>query len=269
MVTCSNNAATCCVQLKMWDEGLKYAKNAFILLSALFKKKGNKIHNVLNRDNGHCDAKLFGEWRVKSHILMAKALLEKKEYEFAIEELKFAREHIAYFVKGEGSSSGDAHEKSVLRLRNQDREVIKLKAKILEQRKIELKKERARAQAMFAKDKPSNGAEQNAKGKMDTQPLSASSNDPKGQAPGKKSNETKPMSNPQTQNKSTPDLATKDENPPKGRRVSFASKLEEKREFEIEEEEEEAWYEEHTEALALLALGGLSLATFFFARGRK
>jgi hypothetical protein len=72
MVTCSNNAATCCVQLQLWEEAFKFAKNALILLNALYDKRGAKIHGILNKDNGHCDAKMFGEWRVKSHIILAR-----------------------------------------------------------------------------------------------------------------------------------------------------------------------------------------------------
>ena len=72
MVTCSNNAATCAIQLQLWEEAFKFAKNALILLSALFEKRGAKIHTILNKDNGLCDAKLFGEWRVKSRLIMAR-----------------------------------------------------------------------------------------------------------------------------------------------------------------------------------------------------
>ena len=80
MVTCSNNAATCCIQLQHWDEAFKFAKNALILLNALYDKRGAKIHAILNKDNGHCDAKMFGEWRVKSHIIMARYVLSKFAY---------------------------------------------------------------------------------------------------------------------------------------------------------------------------------------------
>jgi hypothetical protein len=72
MITCSNNAGTCAIQLKLWEEAFKFAKNALILLNALFGKRGAKIHTILNKDNGVCDAKLFGEWRVKSRLIMAR-----------------------------------------------------------------------------------------------------------------------------------------------------------------------------------------------------
>lgn len=72
MVTCSNNAATCCVQLKRWEEAFQFAKNSLVLLNAMFSKRGAKIHTILARDNGHCDARIFGEWRVKSRLIMAR-----------------------------------------------------------------------------------------------------------------------------------------------------------------------------------------------------
>lgn len=74
MVTCSNNAATCCIQLQIWEEAFKFAKNALILLNAMFGKRGAKIHTILNSDNGHCDAKMFGEWRAKSRLIMARCV---------------------------------------------------------------------------------------------------------------------------------------------------------------------------------------------------
>eukprot|EP00979_Chaetoceros_neogracilis_P015974 scaffold6778_cov120-Chaetoceros_neogracile.AAC.1 len=64
-------AGTCAIQLKLWEEAFKFAKNALILLNALFGKRDAKIHTILNKDNGVCDAKLFGEWRVKSRLIMA------------------------------------------------------------------------------------------------------------------------------------------------------------------------------------------------------
>ncbi len=76
MVTCSNNAATCCIQLELWEEAFKFAKNALILLNAMFGKRGAKIHTILIKDNGHSDAKMFGEWRVKSRQIMARYVFE-------------------------------------------------------------------------------------------------------------------------------------------------------------------------------------------------
>ena len=50
MITCCNNAGTCCVQLAKWDEAIKFSRNALVLLDALHNKRGLQIHTVLNRD---------------------------------------------------------------------------------------------------------------------------------------------------------------------------------------------------------------------------
>lgn len=252
MVTCSNNAATCCIQLKQWEEAFKYAKNALILLTALFGKRGAKIYSILNKDNGHCDAKLFGEWRIKSRIIMATALFEKEGYDLALEELRLAREHIAYYVAGDGTSKeGDldykAAKASVSKIRNQEREIIRLKTKITEKKKELLKIERARAQAMF----------------RDTKEESTQTNG---------STVTEEQSSFTESTKNVPKAKTESRQKSKEtsikKKVSFAANLEETREIQEEEEEEEEdpWYEEHIEAIIVLGLGALAFGSFLFAR---
>merc|ERR1712194_93214 len=59
MVTCSNNAATFSIKLRKWDKASRFAKNALILVDALYGKRGKKIHTILNKE-GTIDAKLFG-----------------------------------------------------------------------------------------------------------------------------------------------------------------------------------------------------------------
>ena len=79
MVTCSNNAATCCVQLQKWSDAHRYAQNALVLLDALYSKRGMKIHAILTKHTpGLCDVKLFGEWRVKSYMIIARALGKRR-----------------------------------------------------------------------------------------------------------------------------------------------------------------------------------------------
>eukprot|EP00978_Attheya_sp_CCMP212_P049470 scaffold669091_cov59-Attheya_sp.AAC.1 len=62
MVTCNNNAGTCCIQLGKWVEATRFARNALVLLDALYGKRGKKIHTLLVEE-GMGDEKLFGEWR--------------------------------------------------------------------------------------------------------------------------------------------------------------------------------------------------------------
>jgi len=165
MVTCSNNAATCCAQLKRWPEAIKYAQNALVLLDALNGKKGMNIHTILTSDTkaggcGLCDAKLFGEWRVKSYILIARGQAEKKDYAGAIEILRRAREIMLEYMKTDkakdgGTSDGDSDEAddrtmaSVAHLKIQDKEIRRLMNSCTEGKKAEKKKEKQRAQAMF------------------------------------------------------------------------------------------------------------------------
>lgn len=157
-----------------------------------------------------------------------------------------AREHIAYFVTGEGTSKeGDADYTaaiaSVSKMRNQEREIIKLKARINELKKEALKIEKAKAQAMFRDMNSSKDTD----GKEEKKIEVSKENVEKADEPEQEVEAQK--------------LLLK-------KKVSFASKLEETREIVEEEEEEEAWYEEHTEAFILLGLAALAASTFIFAR---
>lgn len=260
MVTCSNNAATCCIQLHLWEEAFKFAKNALILLNALFEKRGAKIHGILNKDNGHCDAKMFGEWRVKSHIILARSLFEKDEYDLALDELKMAREHISYYVAGKGTTDQGALDyklakESVSRMRNQEREIIKLKSNITEKKKEHLKLERARAQAMFQDTATKSTKVSKLKKAQDKE------------EPAHSSENRQSSKEDETQNGAV-NAAPKQLK----KKVSFATNLEERHDIAAEEEEveeEEPWYEEHKEALILLGVAVLTFASFALARRSK
>lgn len=156
MITCSNNAATCCTHVKQWDEAVQFAKNASLLIDALEEKKGLKIHSILLQD-GLSDIKLFGEWRVKSCLLIARAWYEKGELESALDVLKTAHDVIAKYTTLDGTdvqnperSNDPQREVSVKQLLANDREVKKLHATCKEKRKEILRKEKMRAKAMFA-----------------------------------------------------------------------------------------------------------------------
>ena len=98
MVTCTNNAATCCTKLQQWEEAIKFAKNALVLIDAMDEKRGKRIHAILNTD-GFSDVKLFGEWRVKSYLVMARALATKHDHDEAMECLKKAHDVIISFME--------------------------------------------------------------------------------------------------------------------------------------------------------------------------
>ena len=96
MVTCSNNAATCCVRLRRWPEAGRHARNALVILDALYAKRGKKIHGVLTLV-GASDAKLFGEWRSKSLLIAAKASTNQSDHDEALERSRAARRCVDEF----------------------------------------------------------------------------------------------------------------------------------------------------------------------------
>jgi tetratricopeptide (TPR) repeat protein len=142
MITCCNNAATCCVQLKEWDRAQKFSKNALVLLEALDEKKGNSnILKLLNRE-GTTSSKLFGTWMVKSRLVVARGLAERHDPNEAIENLKKAQEMISEYKK-----EGDP---MLRQLQNQEKEVRKLLTTCKDMIKVDRKKEKQRARAMFS-----------------------------------------------------------------------------------------------------------------------
>jgi ribosomal protein L14 len=145
MITCTNNAATCSRQLGHWDEALNFAKNAQVLIDALERQKGKKIHGILVKD-GYSDIKCFGEWKVKSLLLQARALAEKQDTTEVFSILKQAHEAIQRYTIAPYTEDFPA---SVTKLRSLAKEVKKLHTACKERRSLQLKKEKQRAAAMF------------------------------------------------------------------------------------------------------------------------
>ena len=141
MITCCNNAATCSLQLREWDRALEFGKNAVILLDALYEKKGNsKIHELLNKE-GFKDSQLFGAWKAKSYLVMARALAERHFTEESIDNLKKGLNVVTEYKKEDDSM--------YKQLQGQEKELYKLLVACKERRKAERKKEKQRARAMF------------------------------------------------------------------------------------------------------------------------
>ena len=166
MVTCTNNAGTCARQLGHWEETYKFAKNAEVLLDAMEKKKGLKIHTILVKDGYH-DVKTFGEWKVKSLMLQARSLAEKKEFDQTIETLKKAHDIINKYTTGAHDTKEVA---SIKALRSLEREVKKLHAACKERKAIVLKKEKQRAAAMFGGPSKENKSNQTNSADTDVSP---------------------------------------------------------------------------------------------------
>lgn len=165
MITCSNNAATCCSQLRQWEEAHQHAQHSTALIEVLerkIKEGVSKIHQELLAA-GHSDIQVFGEWKVKSLILTARALIEKGDFTEATEAIKLARETIEVYIAS-SSSSGfskntqkQQHAQSVKHLQSNDKELQKLLSVCRERRKAQLKKEKQRAKAMFGSTAVSTG----------------------------------------------------------------------------------------------------------------
>lgn len=239
MITCSNNAGTCSIQLHKWDQAIKFATNALVLIDALYPKRGGKIHTILKRD-GYPDSKIFGEWRVKSYLIMARAQFERKDYDEALKTLQRATIIVNEF-----------NEKTAV-LVSQEKEVSKLKAHCEREDKAVKRLEKKRARAMFGggtspnKDpsvgQPKNGIEA-ARSVEFSAPVAVSgaqvqpipSSEPDG--PMTSSGE---IIEPHTEEKSASKLM---------KRVSFS--VPEVEEFE---DEEVPWFAEHWEALTVTAV---------------
>ena len=281
MVTCSNNAATCCVKLQKWEEARRFAKNALVLLEALYGKRGLKIHKILEIDNGHCDAKIFGEWRVKSHLIIARSMTENNQYDEALQELKVTKDIYTTYTTGESSQKVPSD--SLARLTSQQRELMKLKEVCIKKRKVILKKEKARARAMFGdsnksktstvKDEPTSTSKYKAIFRdtvidCDSEKVNGSSDGDGKDSKQKKEevNMTDDKSEDKIHSQNDEDLIDRTVN----KKVSFASELEERHIIEDDADQEDMWYSEHKEALILLGIGGLATISMMLGlrRGR-
>ena len=162
MITCCNNAATCAAHQPSvggvatqfsqdkWQLTLKYANNALVLIDALedrqkeqlTTKKPSKVYQILTQEDKISPTKLFGEWKGKALLFIARAHAEKHAHDKALEALQKAHEAVSRYLKDDEEPSNKIllqHEKDIQRLRTHCQQ----------RKKKELKKEKQRAQAMF------------------------------------------------------------------------------------------------------------------------
>jgi len=157
MISCSNNAATCCIQLGSKDQAqqaTRYATNSLRLIAALESKKGMKIHTLLQHRFHITDSKLFAEWRIKSYLIMVHAIHDHTTgYEpKSLDYCKQARAIVSQYIPQDPNNKV---------LKQQERELQKLSKKCMDQKRQHLQKEKARAQAMFGTKKPNNRSPEN------------------------------------------------------------------------------------------------------------
>jgi hypothetical protein len=245
MITCCNNAATCCLQLHAWDRAQKFGKNALLLIDALYDKKGkSKIHDLLNRE-GVSDSQIFGTWKVKSCLVIARGLAEKHDTEEAVKTLKTAVDVIATY-KIEGDSN-------FKQLECQEKQVRKLYVVCKDRLKAERQKEKKRAVAMF-------GGSSSKEEKKDPEKKDTEKETPSSSRSVTASSGTKP----QAEEEEFEDMPPMKHIPMK-KRVSFAQGSKPGNESE-DEDDEPSLFDDHKEAIfivASLAIGtALSLMLF-------
>ena len=287
MITCSNNAATCCIKLAKWEEASKFAKNALIMLDALYGKRGMKIHTILNSE-GIIDAKLFGEWRVKSYLVVARACMEQGEVEDAIAILKKAKglgmPYIDELSSSADQSSRGKEEKASLRaLTLQMKEIKRLVAEYSEKRKaakkIEKKKAKVMAKALFGggdgkenttpdkqnnvKERDSSETKQHVEQVNDEQEKAfedqtgVGSEVATGQIAGAGTRKA-PF-----KRKSSLKSKLEREDPPVQQSVSFSDQPPQVKEFDRakDDDDDETPWQKHKEALILMGIAGVSVLT--------
>jgi len=281
MVTCSNNAATCCIKLEKWDEASKFAQNALILLDALYGKKGKKIHTLLNKE-GTIDAKLFGEWRVKSYLVVARSCLEGGGVDDAIGILKKARDVAVGYIDeiNKQTNSSKEGKASLKSLTSQVKVVRRLLVECSNKKKAAKKMEKRRAKAMFGGDKENTSpAKVNKNKEVKQQTRKVEEVEEKGRigilagsvisdnGVGVASDQDIEMpihpsgsSNPKDEGVSPTSMK---------KAVSFCSRAPQVREIESsteDEDESSPWYSEHKEAMIMLGVAGFSAVALMASR---
>ncbi|KAL9189521.1 hypothetical protein ACHAXT_009196 [Thalassiosira profunda] len=266
MVTCSNNAATCCVKLEKWPEASKFAKNALILLDALYGKRGKKIHTILKKE-GTIDAKLFGEWRVKSYLVVARSCIEEGEVSDALAVLKKARTVAMGYIdeiSAKQQTCTKEEKASLKSLTSQVKEIRRLSSICLEKKKATKQMEKKRAKAMFGGNKENTPPVEANKEKDMQPPQSKEKGDNTAGENGIKPTSRQEEKTIPYQRKSS--LNTKkDGRPSMEKSVSFSEKPPEVKEFESTDEES-PWYSEHQEALIMLGIAGFSAVALMALR---
>jgi tetratricopeptide (TPR) repeat protein len=143
-ITSSNNAATCCSLLEQWDEAASFARNALVLIESLEPKQNDNLHKRMFHARlsnlGYTDSKLFGEWRVKSLLTIAKAFAKNEKYQEALGTIKVARAVIDKYTAHEYIKQ-PALLGSIKHLRANEKQARKLKKVCKESLKANLKAE--------------------------------------------------------------------------------------------------------------------------------
>ena len=201
------------------------------------------------------DAKLFGEFKCKSLMLLAKGLMERGDYVSAMDSLKQALDVITKYTADSSDSKAP--------LQSQQKEVKRLYATCLQRKKALKQKEKQCAQAMFAS--PS---------KEYKESPAASEQVSTNRSPTMTPEPTTPTETTALDDDLNLELEdVSDKTIPYKKSVSFADGtkqgLPEIQSEEDDDEEQVPWYSEHKEALVLSAIAGLAALSLVLLRSRR
>jgi hypothetical protein len=237
--------------LNQLDETYKFGKNASVLLDAIYEKRGkSKIMDLLYKE-GLEESKVFGTWKVKSLLLIARGLAERSETEEADKKLKEAMDVIAMYKK----ESDPMFQQLVA----QEKQVRKLHVGYRQRIKAEKTKEKKRAVAMFG----GSGLVERHVSDVNEKPTSieTTAGDTVTKATSGRSTAT---------DEATHTAEITDAKPIKPvlskKRVSFSDGT---IPGNVDEEEEPSFLEEHGEALLLFAGGVLGSAVAFYLMKKR
>jgi hypothetical protein len=262
LITCSNNAATCCIKLEKWEEATKFAQNALILIDALHEKRGKKIHTILKKE-GTIDAQLFGEWRVKSYLILARASMEKGDEDVSMALLKKAHFHALGFMDNINAklphNRSQEEVSSCKSLISQIKDIRRLMAECSGKNKAAKEKEKRRARAMFGG--AAGAAKKASTESEDEKQQQQTKCTEKDECPKGASKTIAPADEKVRQKKDHPSCSS----PASRKCVTFSKRPPQVKEFEPDagdhgQDREEAWYNQHKEALIMMAVAGLSAA---------
>lgn len=143
IITCANNAALCSSKKDDWERAEKFGESALVLIEALEEKwNESKIKTILNSD-GIGDSQLFGTWKVKSLLLIAKSQMERHDAAKMKNALKKALKAISFY-----RNENDSMYKQ---LSIQENDIRRLRLQFSKNEKLVRNKEKKRARAMFGR----------------------------------------------------------------------------------------------------------------------
>jgi len=243
LITCSNNAATCATHVPgQAKSALQLAQNADRLLQALHDKGStSKVRKVLAESpHNLSDTKLFGQFRIKSCLLQAKAQIQLHNADEALVQCQQAREILLQSQQQQQQNTQDAELAQLVKTTPPQITTLSKKAKEL-QHQIK-QREKKRAQAMFGGGNQKKTSNRNKEASSETTTTTIS----------------RPLTN------GTTATATSPSSSPTQRRVSFSDTVQQREiahrdDVEAYQEEDLVWYQDVDFLIGVSLFGGAAL----------